>query len=118
MLFTHEKEKIDKESMETDCRKELVSHDNVVNTSLVVEASVESGFQFWFQTVYILPTIILSFIRIGGDAKWTDLFNWRMFSILMSFASFAWTFYTIRLIYFLITFSNILNAEIGTRKKH
>jgi len=91
-----EKEKTDKESMETDCRKDLISHDNVVNTSLVVEASVESGFQFWFQTVYILPTILLSFIRIGGDAKWTDLFNWKMFSILMSFASFAWTFYTIR----------------------
>ena len=93
-----DKEKTEKENLEIKYKDELESHDNIVNTSMVVEASMESGFQFWFQTVYILPTIILSFIKIGGNAEWADLFNWRMFSILMSFASFAWTFYTIRLL--------------------
>ena len=48
--------------------EELESHDNIVITSMVVEASMESGFQFWFQTVFILPTIILSLINVWGDA--------------------------------------------------
>ena len=84
---------------EKDKRKtmeKIDAYENIVNLSLIVEASVEASFQFFFQTVYVLPTIILSFTDVSGSFDWTDLFNWKTFSILLSFASFAWAFYTIR----------------------
>ena len=43
-----------------------------------------------------MPTIIRGFIDVGGLGKWTDLVNWRMFSIVVSFAVFANSYYTIR----------------------
>ena len=76
--------------------EKIDAYENIVNLSLIVEASVESSFQFFFQTVYVLPTIILSFTVVSGSFEWTDLFNWKTFSILLSFASFAWAFNTIR----------------------
>ena len=69
----------------------------IVIISMIIEAAIESGFQFWFQSIYLMPTLILSFIGIGETTSWTDLFNWRLFSIAMSFYTFAWTFYSIRL---------------------
>ena len=46
------------------------------------------------QTVFVMPTLIVSYFEANND--WTDLVNIRVLSILISFASFAWTFYTIR----------------------
>ena len=69
----------------------------IVIISMIIEAAIESGFQFSFQSIYLMPTLILSFIGIGETTSWTDLFNWRLFSIAMSFYTFAWTFYSIRL---------------------
>ena len=78
------------------CSENLDAHDQIVNLSLIIESSVEASFQFFFQTVYVLPTLILSFSDVSGTFNWEDLFNWKTFSIVLSFASFAWAFYVIR----------------------
>ena len=69
----------------------------LVNLSHLIEATAEASFQFMFQTVYLMPTIIISFTTESqGTTKWTDLFQWRIISILLSFGTFAFTFYNIR----------------------
>ena len=42
-----------------------------------------------------MPSLVLSLTGVTGS-DWTVLVNWRMFSIVLSFASFAKTFYSIR----------------------
>ena len=73
-------------------------HDNLafVNISVVIEAAVESSFQFWFQTIYLMPSLFLSVMGVGQEYDWKDLFNWRMFSVVLSFGTFSWTFCTIK----------------------
>ena len=85
-------------SEENRLNKEFEKQANIVNASMIVEASCESGFQFWLQTNSLMPILIISFTELEIDAshKWTDLFNWRIFSIVSSFATFAWAFYNIR----------------------
>ena len=80
-------------------KEKLRAIGNTVNFSMIIEAAMEASFQFFFQTVYLMPTLIISFIDASGQGanQWTDLFNWRLFSILMSFLSLAWAFYNIRL---------------------
>ena len=51
-------------------------------------------FQFFFQTVFILPSLVKSVTGTGID--WEDLVNAKTLSIGMSFFSFAWSLYTIR----------------------
>ena len=51
-------------------------------------------FQFFFQTVFILPSLVKSVIGAGTD--WKDLINAKTLSIMMSFLSFSWSFYSIR----------------------
>ena len=51
-------------------------------------------FQFFFQTVFILPSLVKSVTGTGTD--WEDLVNAKTLSSGMSFFSFAWSFYTIR----------------------
>ncbi len=76
--------------------EEISSHENIVNLSLIIEASVESSFQFFFQTTFQLPSIILAFTDPSAGFEWTDLFNWQFFSIAMSFVSFSNAFLKIR----------------------
>ena len=76
--------------------EEISSYENIVNLSLIIEASVESSFQFFFQTTFQLPSIILAFTDPSARFEWTDLFNWKFFSIAMSFVSFSMAFLTIR----------------------
>ena len=87
-----------------EIEKELEDNQSRVNISVVIEAAIESSFQFWFQTVYLIPTIFLSFMVIDDEGTWSDLFNlriWnpvfvsRLFSIFLSFATFSWTFCSI-----------------------
>ena len=42
-----------------------------------------------------MPSLVLSLTGVTGS-DWTVLVNWRMFSIVLSFASFAKSFYSIR----------------------
>ena len=69
----------------------------VVNLSHLIEATTEASFQFVFQTVYLMPTLFISFTaKSQGLTNWTDLFQWKIVSILFSFGTFALTFYNIR----------------------
>ena len=66
-----------------------------------IEATCESGFQFFFQLSYLLPTILISVsnISLSGDesgGSLEDLFNWRTTSIAASFISISRTFCVIR----------------------
>ena len=78
------------------CKENMDVYDQVINLSLIIESSVEASFQFFFQTVYVLPTLILSFTNVQGNFDWKDWFNWKTFSIVLSFASFAWAVNIIR----------------------
>ena len=96
-------------------RKKLDFHATIVNLSKIVESAVESGFQFFFQTVFSLPSFILSVTANAGHS-WTKLINWTTISIIMSFTSFSMAYYTIRLVlnenmyFFIYTF--FLNVEM------
>ena len=69
----------------------------VVNLSHLIEATTEASFQFVFQTVYLMPTLFISFTaKSQGLTNWTDLFQWKIISILISFGTFAFTFFNIR----------------------
>ena len=84
----------------------ISAYETVVNLSLIIEASVEASFQFFLQTTFLLPTVILAFTDLDGGFSWTalkqlfsqltDLVNWRFTSIGMSFATFSFGFYKIR----------------------
>ena len=76
--------------------RKLEINNAVINISVLIEASMESTFQFCFQTINLIPTIVLSFSRIDSESGWMDLVNWKIFSIILSFGSFAWAFVSIR----------------------
>ena len=65
----------------------------------MIEATIESSFQFWFQTIYAFPTILLT-VNEDNEGQTridtNDFVNMRMLSILFSFGTFAFTFYNIR----------------------
>ena len=70
-------------------QKKLDSLETTVNLSKIVESAVESRFQFFYQTVFIFPSIVLSVTDDAGGGDWRKLVNWRSLSILLSFTSFA-----------------------------
>ena len=63
--------------------------------SKLIEKISKKIVQFFFQTVYVLPTLVLSLTGLTGS-DWTVLVNWRMVSIILSFASIARSYYSIR----------------------
>ena len=92
-----EKTKLEYEETKIKCMNEIEKNDRIVVLSLVIESSLESSFQFFLQTVFALPTLILAFTCNSGRIHLEDLFNLRTVSILSSFGSFAWTYFSIRL---------------------
>ena len=93
-----EKTKQEYEEKKNECMEEIAKYDRIMVLSLVIESSLESSFQFFMQTIYALPTLILAFTGNSGSFGLEDLFNLRTVSILSSFGSFAMAYYAIRLI--------------------
>ena len=86
-------------------QEKLLTNLAFINITIVIEAAIESCFQFCFQAVYRMPSLFISFMTEGQGFQWKDLVNWGTFSVVISFASFAWTFTSIR-------WSNIFNNVI------
>ena len=74
----------------------MEANENCVVMSMIIEAVVESSFQFYFQTTFLVPVIIVKILNIQNVKLLTDIFNWRVFSIAMSFVTISWSFYNIR----------------------
>ena len=67
----------------------------LVNLSLAIEASFESGFQFWFQIIYSAPTILLLITCETYQFNFRDIVNEKFLSIFMSYWSFTRIFVNI-----------------------
>ena len=75
------------------CKETIQDHENTVNLSLILEAGIESGFQFFLQSLVWMPS------TVSQSGSWTDMINWTNVSIGLSFVSYAYTCVTIRLDY-------------------
>jgi hypothetical protein len=73
-----------------------------VTLALLIEASAESSFQFFFQTLYMLPVLFFNIYSAFQDQDQhrsfdvSSLFNWRNCSILLSFFMMSYSHFTIR----------------------
>ena len=76
------------ESLEVIAKKKKIEKQiNFENLSLILEASLESSFQMWFQTIYLFP--ILMYL---GDFSFTSIIVWRrIMSIVASFLATAYS---------------------------
>ena len=83
----------------------ISAYEHIVNLSLIIEASIEASYQFFMQTIFVLPTVILAFTDPTGVFDWANLFNIRFASIVISFASFSYGFYKIRFTKFLFVYT-------------
>ena len=85
------------EKRKTDLIQELEDQKTITTISMINEASMESSFQFLFQGLFSLPTLVYYFNNIyKGEIKLEVLVNWKMLSIILSFWSFAFTSFNIR----------------------
>ena len=86
------------ERLKEQYQRKLDKIEDIVNLSLILEASLEASFQFFFQTVYIMPSVVVAINGIFDSRTfaWEDLFNRRILSILISFLTFSWAYYAIR----------------------
>ena len=65
---------------------EISKNEDIVNLSSSIEAATEASPQFFFQTVYSLPVMI---INIAQFQNWEELVSYKMLSIVFSFISVA-----------------------------
>ena len=86
----------DYDEKKTKLIKELEDQKIVTTIAMILEAGLEASFQFLFQGLYSLPTLIVAFMDVGGINNLTDLVNWKVVSIVFSFLSFAQTSFNIR----------------------
>ena len=73
-----------------NCKEKIQDHENIVNMSLILEAGIESAFQFYLQSLYSMPS------TLNQSGTLSDMFNLTNFSIAASFVSYANTCVTIR----------------------
>ena len=71
----------------------IANYEDSVNLSSSIEAALEASPQFFFQTVYFLPNLILNLVESQG---WQELVSYKMLSIAFSFTSVAVSNYFIR----------------------
>ena len=81
-------------------KEEKSVYEGKVTVALLLEANSESSFQFAFQTLFSLPTVILSITSYVTAQHSTSIdatiFTVRNFSILISFTTMAYSFFSIR----------------------
>ena len=75
---------------------EMAKYEDSVNLSSSIEAATEASPQFFFQTVYILPNLIINLVRSQG---WKELVSYKILSIAFSFTSVALSNYFIRFLH-------------------
>ena len=92
---TKKKEKEMKEFEKSRDRllQELDEQNKLTNISMLIESGTESSFQFLFQSLYFLPTIILALIDLSSLS---DLVDIKILSILISFLTYSWSSFNIR----------------------
>ena len=78
--------------------RELDEQNKLTNISMLIESGTESSFQFLFQSLYFLPTIILALVDLSSLS---DLIDYKILSIFFSFVTFSWSSFNIRLNKFL-----------------
>ena len=77
--------------------KKRENHEGAINLSLIIEAVTESSFMFWYQIIFLLPGFVFIVMDVGEHGKkMTDLFNWKIFSILTSFTAIALSYCNIK----------------------
>ena len=90
-------EDFDYDNRKTIFIEELEDQEQITTISMIVEACMESSFQFFFQGLFSLPTMVFSFMDIYDDGMdMTELVNWKIASIVISFLTFAFTSFNIR----------------------
>merc|ERR1712218_696405 len=98
-LYTKRGE-MDKGKFEKKMEKQMETEEEIQKSeifSIVCETGLESNFQFWFQTQYILPALVTNILDFtDGNLDITELVNWRVFWIILSFVSISWTAVKIR----------------------
>ena len=73
---------------------EIADSEKIVNLSSGIEAATEACPQFFFQTVYFLPNLIVNLVVTYEG--WKELVSHKMLSIAFSFTSVAVSNYFIR----------------------
>ena len=76
-----------------ELQEEEDKNQKIETFSMISETAIESVFQFWFQSQYLMPTLVINILSYS-DAK--DLVNFKLMSILFSFVSIAWSAVKIR----------------------
>ena len=70
------------------------NYEAAVNFSVLIEAAIESSFQFWLQINFLISTVIITIT--DGLVNWKDLLNWRLASICISLGTFSFACYNIK----------------------
>ena len=89
------------ESENKKLMQEMEGHTILSTISMILEAGLESSFQFFFQGMYLFPTLCLAFMNVYGASDFEDLVNWKIISILLSFISFSRASFNIRSLFIL-----------------
>ena len=76
--------------------RKLDDQNKLTNISMLIEAGAESSFQFLFQSLYLLPTIMLAFTELSSVSDLSGLIDFKILSILISFVTFSWSSFNIR----------------------
>eukprot|EP00092_Neocalanus_flemingeri_P008776 GFUD01009449.1.p1 GENE.GFUD01009449.1~~GFUD01009449.1.p1 ORF type:complete len:958 (+),score=187.13 GFUD01009449.1:48-2921(+) len=94
-LYLSKSEKKQNDKDINDIREEIYEYQETVALALLIEASSESSFQFYFQTLYRMPIVYEGYEAMQNHLL-SNLFNWRNVSILVSFFTMSYSYYTIR----------------------
>ena len=76
--------------------KEAEEQKMMTHISMILEASLESSFQFLYQGLFSMPTLMLAIMDVSGANELKDLVSWKILSIISSFFTFAWTSFNLR----------------------